>query len=46
MLMIFFNMLATIISVTSLMIVTYGASIGILAFIGNEIKKLETTKET
>ena len=35
----FLNILATIISVTSLLIVTYGALIGILSFLCNEIKR-------
>lgn len=35
----FLNILAAIISVTSLLIVTYGALIGIIAFLKNEIKR-------
>lgn len=35
----FLNSLATIISVTSLLIVTYGALIGAISFLGNEIKR-------
>ena len=35
----FLNLLATIISVTSLLIVTYGALIGILSFLSNELKR-------
>lgn len=35
----FLDLLATIISVTSLLIVTYGALIGILAFLKNEAKR-------
>ena len=36
----FLNTLATIISVTSLLIVTYGALIGVISFIRNELKRL------
>lgn len=36
----FLNLLATIISVASLLIVTYGALIGIIAFLKNELKRL------
>lgn len=35
----FLNTLATIISVTSLLIVTYGALIGIISFLINEFKR-------
>lgn len=35
----FLNTLATIISVTSLLIVTYGALIGIISFLINEIRR-------
>lgn len=35
----FLNILATIISVASLLIVTYGALIGILSFLCNEVKR-------
>ncbi len=35
----FLNTLATIISVTSLLIVTYGALIGIISFLSNEFKR-------
>lgn len=35
----FLDILATIISVASLLIVTYGALIGIVYFLGNEIKR-------
>ena len=35
----FLNALATIISVTSLLIVTYGALIGIISFLVNEFKR-------
>ena len=35
----FLNILATIISVASLLIVTYGALIGILSFLYNEVKR-------
>ncbi|WP_106828017.1 DUF1622 domain-containing protein [Parabacteroides pacaensis] len=35
----FLNLLATIISVTSLLVVTYGAFIGILSFLKNEIAR-------
>lgn len=35
----FLNLLATIISVTSLFIVTYGALIGFISFIRNELKR-------
>ena len=36
----FLNTLATIISVTSLLIVTYGALIGVISFFRNELKRL------
>lgn len=36
----FLDLLATIISVTSLLIVTYGALIGIISFLKNEMKRL------
>ena len=36
----FLNTLATIISVTSLLIVTYGAFIGVISFFRNEFKRL------
>ena len=36
----FLNTLATIISVTSLLIVTYGALIGVISFFRNEFKRL------
>lgn len=42
----FLNILATIISVASLLIVTYGALIGILSFLGNEIKRFTGTYST
>ena len=35
----FLNALATIISVTSLLVVTYGALIGIISFLVNEFKR-------
>lgn len=35
----FLNTLATIISVTSLLIVTYGALIGVLSFLRNEVRR-------
>lgn len=35
----FLNLLATVISVISLLIVTYGAFIATIAFIGNELKR-------
>lgn len=35
----FLNTIATIISVTSLLIVTYGAVVGIIAFLRNEAKR-------
>ena len=35
----FLNTLATIISVTSRLIVTYGALIGIISFLSNEFKR-------
>lgn len=35
----FLNTLATIISVTSLLIVTYGALIGVISFLSNEFKR-------
>ena len=39
----FLNTLATIISVTSLLIVTYGALIGVISFFRNELKRLTGT---
>lgn len=36
----FLNTIATIISVTSLLIVTYGAVVGIIAFLRNEAKRV------
>ena len=39
----FLNLLATIISVISLLIVTYGALIAILSFILNELKRITGT---
>ncbi len=39
----FLNLLATIISVISLLIVTYGALIAILSFILNELKRIAGT---
>lgn len=36
----FLNLLATIISVISLLIVTYGALIAIISFIINELKRI------
>lgn len=36
----FLNTLATIISVTSLLIVTYGALIGVISFLESELKRL------
>lgn len=43
MLLTFLNMLATIISVISLLIVTYGVFICFIAFLGNEIKRVNGT---
>lgn len=39
MLTLFLNLLATIISVTSLLIVTYGALVSIISFLRNELKR-------
>ena len=39
MLLTFLNTLATIISVISLLIVTYGVLVGFIAFLRNEIKR-------
>ena len=43
MLITFLNILATTISVISLLIVSYGALIGIIAFLRNEIKRISGT---
>ena len=43
MLLTFLNMLATIISVISLLIVTYGVLVGFIAFMRNEIKRFNGT---
>ncbi|GAA6254951.1 DUF1622 domain-containing protein [Bacteroides sp. f07] len=43
MLLTFLNMLATIISVISLLIVTYGVFVGIIAFMRNEMKRFNGT---
>ena len=43
MLLTFLNMLATIISVISLLIVTYGVFVGFIAFLYNEIKRFNGT---
>lgn len=42
----FLNLLATIISVTSLLIVTYGALIAIISFLSNEAKRLTKNYST
>lgn len=42
----FLNLLATIISVISLLIVTYGAAIALLSFLLNEIKRLNGNYST
>ena len=42
----FLNTLATIISVTSLLIVTYGALIGIISFLINEFKRFTGGKSS
>ena len=39
----FLNILATIISVISLLIVAYGVFVGFIAFLGNEIKRFNGT---
>ena len=41
----FLNTLATIISVTSLLIVTYGALIGVISFFRNELKRLTNIRK-
>ena len=43
MLLTFLNTLATIISVISLLIVTYGVLVGFVAFLRNEIKRFNGT---
>lgn len=42
----FLDTIATIISVTSLLIVTYGALISVLSFLGNEMKRFTGTYST
>lgn len=42
----FLDLLAVVISVTSLLIVTYGALIGIISFLKNEIRRGHRIKST
>ena len=46
MLLAFLNLLATIISIISLLIVTYGVLIGFIAFLRNEFKRFNGTYST